>query len=235
MPRSRHTRTMSTETIEHGEREPGEGPLRRQVRARTATGRAISVDCGSGSPEQIVLWTSGTVQHDVASTDVCMNRAKPSVLTARYRPRMRRAVSPTSTDTTAVADAGEGQQQDERDTARPRWAAMSAPTATNPNWPSETWPDPPGEDGQRQGDDAVDADLRHEERPTDVEHQRQERGHDDGDDHARSCPPSCAGRSLGRAGRRRSPWSTTTAPRCARPSAARRPARAGPPAATRRG
>ncbi len=46
-------------------------------------GRVIKVDWGSGSPEQMVRWMRGSVQHDVARTELCMKSAKPRVLTAR--------------------------------------------------------------------------------------------------------------------------------------------------------
>ena len=46
-------------------------------------GREMRVDSGSGRPEQIVRWMRGRVKQGVANTDVCMNRANPSVLTAR--------------------------------------------------------------------------------------------------------------------------------------------------------
>ena len=55
---------------------------------------------------------------------------------------MRRAVSPTSTDTIAVTTPAKGSSR-MSGTPAPKWAAMSAPTATSPNCPSETWPAQP--------------------------------------------------------------------------------------------
>ena len=141
MPRSRHSRTMRMETISTARE--NHAKARSEVSpSPNSDGREINVDSGSGSPEQIFLCRIGMVQHDVASTDVCMKSANPSVLTARYRPRMRRAVSPTSTDTTAVA-APARSRSGISGTLAPRCAVMSAPTATNPNWPSDTWPAQP--------------------------------------------------------------------------------------------
>ncbi len=172
-------------------------PAPRSVPVRTARAGRSTWTAGSGRPEQIVLCSNGMVQHDVASTDVCMNSANPSVLTARYRPRMRRAVSPTSTETTAGGHPGEGQQQDEGDASSQVGGDVGA-HRHQPELPQRDLARPAGEHGQRQGDDAVDADLGHEERPTHAQHEGQQRGHDHGRQHTRRCPPVFAGRRRSR-------------------------------------
>ena len=177
-------------------------PSENQAKARSdvrlspnSDGREINVDCGSGSPEQIVRCTNGTVQHDVASTEVCMNSAKPSVLTARYRPRMRRAVSPTSTDTTRGRPRpAEGEQQDEGDPAAEVGGDVR-PHRHQPELAQRDLARPPGEDRQRQGDHAVDADLGHEERATHVEHEREQGGDDHHGAARRPCPTRFRSRS----------------------------------------
>ncbi len=70
---------------------------------------------------------------------------------------------------------GEGEEEDERDTA----AEMGGHVGAHPHQrelAQRNLPGPTGEDRQRQGDHAVDADLGHEERSTDVEHEGQQRG-----------------------------------------------------------
>ena len=65
------------------------------------------------------------------------------MLTARKRPRTRSAGSPMSMATTAVTAPPKRQQERQRHAEFPRWAAMSEPTATRPNWPRDTWPAQP--------------------------------------------------------------------------------------------
>ena len=84
----------------------------------------------------------GTVKHGVASTAFCMKMANARVVTARKSPGMRNAGRPTRMATTAVTappysmTTGSGSDV-------PRCTATSVPTATSPNWPSETWPAQP--------------------------------------------------------------------------------------------
>src|SRR6478672_2517271 len=122
IPRSRQSFTIRTDNTST--------PIENHANARSdersrpnRLGREMSVDCGSGSPVQTVLLITGSVSHGVASTASCMNNAKPSVLTARYRPRTRSAGRPTRTATTAVTAPAYGNSSG-RGTLSPRWAAM---------------------------------------------------------------------------------------------------------------
>ena len=140
-PRSRHSRTISTDTT----RTPSENqakafwddsPIPRNV------GAEMRVDWGLGRPVHSCRPRPGTVQQGVSRTDPMNHSPKARVLTARYRPRTRRAGSPTSTATTAVTAPAKGIRRTSG-TLAPRWAAIRAPTATRPNWPSDTWPAQP--------------------------------------------------------------------------------------------
>ena len=95
-----------------------------------------------GRPTQSDLLTTGSVKQGVATTVTCMKSAKPSVLTARKRPGTRRAGRPTMMATTAVTAPAKSSRTG-RGIELPRWAAMSAPTATRPNCPSDTCPAQP--------------------------------------------------------------------------------------------
>ena len=208
-------------------------PVPRSVPVRTARAARSTWTRDREGPSRSSCAANGMVQHDVASTDVCMKSANPSVLTARYRPRMRRAVSPTSTETTAVATPARSRSRIEGDASSQVRGDVGA-DRHQPELPQRDLARPAGEDRERQGDDAVDADLGHEERPIHAQHERQQRGHDHGHEHTRGTHPSSepgAGLAEGEGPRR--PRGTLRGARAL--LRAMRPARAAPAAATRRG
>jgi hypothetical protein len=131
IPRSRQIRTIRTDRRSTPRENQAKAGSEERL-SPNSDGREINVDCGLGRPVHICRCTMGRVQHGVASTELCMNNANPSVLTARYRPRMRRAVRPTRIDTTAVTMPASGSMRI-RGTWAPKWAVRSAPTATSPN------------------------------------------------------------------------------------------------------
>jgi hypothetical protein len=70
--------------------------------------------------------------------------AKANVVTARNRPRIRRAGNPTTTAKPAVKTVATGTaSQKVRPAFDVRAPAMTAPTATKANWPRLTWPAQP--------------------------------------------------------------------------------------------
>ncbi len=100
-PLSRHTRRMNTDS--------SSTPRANQAKARcddrlmpNSEGRGTTVYAGLGRPVQSVLLMPGIVMHGVASTAVCMKMANASVVTARKRPGIRSAGSPTMIATSAV-------------------------------------------------------------------------------------------------------------------------------------
>ena len=137
-PLSRQIRTAKIDTTRTPSENQANDRCDWRLRPRKS-GRVIRVEAGLGRPVHTVLSIPGTVQHGVARTASCMKMAKASVVTARNSPGIRSAGRPTITATTAVTAPAKSNRTGSG-IELPRCAATSAPTATNPNWPSDTCP-----------------------------------------------------------------------------------------------
>ena len=218
-PRSRHTRTISTVTTRIAME--NQANARSEVRLRpNRLGRAMSVDWGFGSPVQIRLW---------------MQRERPArrgehrflheEREAEGAHRQVEAADPQGGQADEDRDHGgdrarEGEQQDQGDAAA-QVRGHDRPHRDQPELAERHLTGPAGQHGERQRDDAVDADLREQERPPGADHERQEHDDDDRRDDARAADALPEPRRPGGAGRP-TRAATTSAPPSGPPSAAPR-------------